>query len=279
MSSNPDGHDLRISAPWSMNPRSGMALLLLVVPALLVLDHLSGFGVSLRFLYLVPIALAAWVLGQRAGVAIAAVCAGFCAFVDFSVRARAAEAALDTLSGLALFVILALVVARHRKFLDDAIALARVDEGTGLVSQREFDRVLDAEARRSRRYRRPLAVLLVDCSAVKGGATPALVAAVGRAVQSNVREGDVVGRVGDLRVGTILIECTQPLAAQVLERVRSRLEESLAPKLRGGGLSVSLVSYGGRSDSSGPQLGALARSQLQVLRSHTGIASSEAFVH
>ena len=276
-----DDHDLRIATPWSIPPRVGLALLMVIVPALMLVDHQAGAGISLRFFYLIPIALAAWVLGMRAGLALAIVSGALCAFVDFGVRASgvpAARIALEGLSGLVLFLTFAAVVARHRRFMDEALALARVDDETGLLSKREFDRVLEAEAKRSKRYRRPLAVLLIDCSGLKDGADASLLAAVGRTVQRSVRGGDLVGRVGPNRLGTILIECTRPLGSVVLERVRERLQESVAHRLRSGNLALSLVTYAGRGTSSGAQLAELAKSQLQLARGAHGIGVAEASV-
>src|ERR1700694_1156472 len=68
----------RASPPWSIHPRSGMILLVLLFFALIFLDYRAGPGFSLRLFYLVPTALAAWVLGLRAGIMVAIGAAALC---------------------------------------------------------------------------------------------------------------------------------------------------------------------------------------------------------
>ena len=67
----PGDHDLRLAVPWSLDDRAGVALILLLVPALLVLDYQAGRDFSLHLFYLLPIALSAWTFGASAGLAVA----------------------------------------------------------------------------------------------------------------------------------------------------------------------------------------------------------------
>lgn len=258
-----------------------MILLLLLVPLLIFLDYRAGPGFSLRLFYLIPTALAAWVLGRGAGVVVAIGSAAFCLFVDASIRshgARATEILWEGASNLALFVILAIVIARHRRFMDEALELTPIDPATGLLTRREFERLFEVEKRRSRRYRRPLALVLVECAGAKGQAGTALLAAVGRLVQVNIREGDFVGPAGDRRLGLILLEGTPEVAKHVLERVREKLLEGMGEKLRSTGLGLSLVSYGGQSDRSAAELLALAAERMHLAQGEGGVSVAETTV-
>jgi len=258
-----------------------MVLLAVLVPALMLLDHQAGMGFSLRLFYLIPTALAAWTFGQRAGLVVAIVSALFCGFVDFGVRSPAVRFGIifwDAISSFTLFAIFTLVVARHRRFVDETLALARLDDETGLLSRREFDRVLESEARRSRRYRRPLAVMLIDCGGMKDTLNAALVAAVGRVLQGEVREGDSIARVGSKRIGVILVECSQIQGTEVLRRLRDQLAERMGLRLRTGGLGLGLVSYGGHSDTTAARLLTLAEAQMGVARAEHGVGMAETCV-
>src|SRR6478736_6257364 len=79
-------HELRSKRPWTLGPRSGAAVLFALLPALLALEWISGVAFSLHHFYLLPVALAAWTLGRRAGVIVAATAAAYCAFVAIAMR-------------------------------------------------------------------------------------------------------------------------------------------------------------------------------------------------
>lgn len=274
MALTPGDHDLRLDSPWSIGERSGLFLLVALVPAILVLDFVAARNVSLHLFYLVPVALAAWNLGERTGYVIA-VAAGvawaFVAVASMGPRDSGAAVAWDVLSTLALFLFVARLVARHRTFAEGVRALARVDSETGALSRREFDRLLDAEVRRSKRYRRPLALVLFDLAEIKGegkGHLPAVV----RAVHGLVRECDSVSRVAPRRFAVMLIECKPPEPLAVVERLRASLEANL--RIRRQDLAVSVATYGGSLPASSASLMALAENHLNLARGATGLAET-----
>jgi diguanylate cyclase (GGDEF)-like protein len=274
MALTPQDHDLRIDSPWAIGERSGLLLLIALVPAILVLDFVAGRGISLHLFYLVPVALAAWNLGERTGYAIAGVSATAWAFVAVASRGPADSPAIvawDILSTLSLFVFVAFLVARHRGFVGGLRALARVDAETGALTRREFDRVLEAEVRRAKRYRRHLALVLLDLAEIKGEGRGQL-AAVARAVHSLVREGDGVARAGPRRLAIILIECRAPEPMLVVDRLREALVSTL--RYRDQDLSIAVATYGGGVPTSGSSVMAQAEGHLQLSRRGAGIAET-----
>jgi len=273
---SPRDHDASVPIPWSIRPRAGLALLLLLIPTLIVLDYNAGSGFSMRLFYFMPTALAAWVLGLGPGLAVAVVSAVFCVYVDVNVRAHPTGVlaiAWEGASNVALFAIFASLISIHRRFMDEALDHARIDHATGMLSRREFERLLEAETRRSHRYRRPVAVGLIDCGA-SGRAAPALLAAVARAALQQVREGDCLGRMGEGRVGVILLECPPEVAAQALERVCAKLLEAMGEKLQARPLKVGLVSYGGRTPTTASALVVQAEAQVNAARGEGGILTA-----
>ena len=269
-----DDHDLRIDSPWSIGERSGLILLVALVPAILVLDFVAGRGISLHLFYLVPVALAAWNLGARAGFAIAGAAGAAWAFVAIAARGPGDPwglVAWDILSTVALFLFVAHLVARHRGFVDGLRALARVDSETGALSRREFDRLLEAEVRRSKRYRRPLALLLFDLGEAKVEGRGHLAAAA-RAMQSHVRECDSVARFAPRRFAVLLVECKAPEPLLVVERLRGTLEANLG--LRKQDLAIAVATYGGSLPVSSASLMALADNHLNLARSGSGVAET-----
>jgi GGDEF domain-containing protein len=223
-----DAHDLPLSSPWSLRPRMGVALLLLLLPALLMLEWTGGRAFSLYLFYLCPVALAAWNFGYRVGFAIAVLSAAYCIFVALTLAGPSTPMeplAMQGASVLAMFMLFAYVIAHHREFVDNAVSAARTDLETGALSRREFHRVLHSEAWRANRYHRPLAVVLMeaDGSSTARMDKKAFYGKLGEALRTNVRECDAVARLGDRRFAMLLVECPQAEAALVLERTRTAL--------------------------------------------------------
>ena len=160
-----DAHDMPVASPWALQPRWGVTLLLLLLPALLLLEWTAGRAFSLYLFYLCPVALAAWNFGYRIGFAIATLAAAYCIFVALTLATPGTPMeplALQGVSILAMFMLFAFVIAHHRRFVDNAVSAARTDLESGTLARREFHRVLHSEAWRANRYHRPLALVLLE---------------------------------------------------------------------------------------------------------------------
>ena len=245
MALTPSDHDLVIDSPWTLGERSALVILVALIPAILVLDQLAGREVSLHLFYVVPVALAAWTLGPARGYVIAVVAGASWAFVAVASQARgqvAVGVAWDVLSTFALYLFVAHLVSAAPPFVEALRALARVDASTGALSRREFDRVLDAEASRSRRYRRPIALAVFDLADTRGegpGHLPAFV----RELRAHVRECDSVARLSERRFAVLLVECRAPEPTLAVERLRAGL--AILPRLRPQDVAIAVATYGG----------------------------------
>jgi len=117
------------AAAPSAQAEPSAGLLLLVLAALALLDHLLGADFSLRLFYLMPVALAALVFGRKGGFAVAAICTGFCVFVDGSTHSGgAAELSALAWSGASsavLFTLFASVVAHYCGFGEEELRPVR----------------------------------------------------------------------------------------------------------------------------------------------------------
>jgi diguanylate cyclase (GGDEF)-like protein len=114
--------------------------------------------------------------------------------------------------------------------------LAITDAATGIFNRRGFDARLATEVNRSRRYGRPLSLLMVDIDSFKNindtlGHTYGdfVIAEVAEALNANVRESDIVARYGGEEFAVVLPETAMPaaatVAAKLLECVRARAIE------------------------------------------------------
>jgi GGDEF domain-containing protein len=271
----PSGHDIRLDSPWSLDERNGLILLMAMLPAVLVLDFVAGRGISLHLFYVVPVGIAAWNLGARTGYVIAVAAAVSWAFVAIASRApydSVLVVAWDVLSTLALYLFMAWLVARHRRFVDGLLASARVDNESGALSRREFDRIFEAEVRRSHRYRRPLALVLLDLGESRGEGR-AYFSAVVRSLQPSMRECDCIARIAPRRFAALLVECRSPEPMLVVERLREGLVANL--HLRKHELAIAVVAYGGSQPESGATLMALAEKYALLARSGGGTGIAE----
>jgi diguanylate cyclase (GGDEF)-like protein len=110
---------------------------------------------------------------------------------------------------------------------------ARTDTLTGLSNRRVFHETLDAEIRRSRRYRWPVTVLMLDLDHFKdvndsyGHMLGDLVLErVGGIVRHAVRDADAACRLGGEEFGVVLPETAREGGYAVAERIRRRVEQA-----------------------------------------------------
>jgi diguanylate cyclase (GGDEF)-like protein len=110
---------------------------------------------------------------------------------------------------------------------------ARTDALTGLANRRVFQESLEAEIRRSRRYRWPVTVLLLDLDHFKdvndshGHMLGDLVLErVGGVVRHAVRDADTACRFGGEEFGVVLPETAREGGYAVAERIRRRVEQA-----------------------------------------------------
>jgi diguanylate cyclase (GGDEF)-like protein len=124
-------------------------------------------------------------------------------------------------------------------------SLALRDPLTGVLNHRAFQDSLEVELRRARRESWPVAVVAVDIDAfrevndVKGhGHGDALLVTVAEALASNLRPGDLCGRVGGDEFMLALSGCDCDAAREVLTRLRAGIDSrALAASV--GPISVS----------------------------------------
>lgn len=269
-------HDVLVARPWSLEERWGPMHLGLLVAAILVLDYTAGRGFSLHIFYLVPTGLAAWSFGARAGVAVGLVAAAYWAFVGYSTRqpeAAAGALAWEVGSIIALFLVFAFIVARHRAFVDQLLESARIDQASGALSRREFQRLFETEVRRARRYRRPLALAVFDVTDAKdfGKRGPEFLPGVVRAVQTQLRDSDSIARIDVRRLAVILVECASPEALSVLTRLR----ENVPGTIRMAAPAMGLVTYAGGGPSGAAELVLAATAQLAAAQATNGVSEQK----
>jgi diguanylate cyclase (GGDEF)-like protein len=145
-------------------------------------------------------------------------------FLEFVERIPGAvKVGIAALALLALAIWAAWVRARRR-----LAGNAFVDPVTGIANAPAFEGLLGRELERAKRYKRPLALLVLEVSDAHHSVLPLLdqtLREVTGAIQETLREGDIVARLGSSRFAIICPEATVASAETLARALELRLEE------------------------------------------------------
>lgn len=196
-------------------------------------DYLTGVGVHMILLYLVPVGYGTWFGSVRIGLSLGALAATASTVADLLVPMEDLSPAKHVWNGLMeLGAALALVIllGAFRNRLEWQETLARTDALTHIPNRRAFIEAASVELERARRHRRPLTVAYFDCDDFKdvndrlGHAEgDALLVTVAHTLRAATRSVDAVARLGGDEFALILPEADAAMAGAILTRLRSAL--------------------------------------------------------
>ncbi|MBA54890.1 MAG: hypothetical protein CMK89_10600 [Pseudomonadales bacterium] len=125
-------------------------------------------------------------------------------------------------------------ITNRKRIQQELERLATTDSLTGLYNRRSYFELANKEMRRAIRYQQPLALLMMDLDNFKAvndtyghqvGDT--VLRRFAEVLKYNLREEDLMGRIGGEEFSAILVSSEEQGAYQVAERIRKRwLEES-----------------------------------------------------
>ncbi len=134
------------------------------------------------------------------------------------------------------------------RLYEETKALSLTDPLTGLPNRRHFDMMIDAELRRSERYNRPFALLLIDLDNFKkyndrNGhlAGDKVLVEYAKVMKSSIRDIDFICRYGGDEFIAVLPETDELFARAVAERIRKKAEKE--GKKSGISLSIGIALY------------------------------------
>jgi len=114
--------------------------------------------------------------------------------------------------------------------------MAKTDSLTGVSNRRHFFEKAEAELQRSRRYDRPLSVLMLDLDHFKSindthghEAGDRVLVAVTELINGRLRDVDVLGRMGGEEFAVLFPETAAGQAASVADRIREVVEHARVP--------------------------------------------------
>ncbi len=202
-----------------------------------LIDYATGFEISFAVFYVLPVAIAAWLVGERFAVAISVLSAVVWHLANFMAGERLARVWIyywNAATRLGFFLLASVLVARLRSSLKRERELSRTDSLTGLANGRAFFEVASAELIRSLRYSHFVTVAAVDLDDFKevndrlGHAVGDLaLRAVSQELTRGLRRTDYAARIGGDEFLILLPETDALVARSVLQRLRASLLASM----------------------------------------------------
>jgi diguanylate cyclase (GGDEF)-like protein len=215
-----------------------------------IMDQLTGHQSSFALLYLVPVALAAWFMGEVSGVITAAAGTITWMLADASGGAVQRDLLLNVAVRFSFFLVVALLITRLSRTLRIEQRLARTDHVTGAVNARFFAELTHMEIRRFARYHRVFTVAYIDLDNFKaindrfGHLTGDLVLRhVTQILRRCLRDTDVVARLGGDEFAVLLPETDETAARAVLSLLNGHLLAEMREHRWPVTFSIGVVSF------------------------------------
>jgi predicted signal transduction protein with EAL and GGDEF domain len=143
---------------------------LLLVGLMGYLDYITGFEISLSFLYLIPIAFATWYVNSRAGYVVTAISVLLFIISNWAAGEHYSQEAVRYWNGFTRVVVYLLVIWLLQEFkraLTHERMLSQTDPLTGIANQREFYQQVNAELGRANRSKLPVSLAYIDLDGFK----------------------------------------------------------------------------------------------------------------
>lgn len=207
----------------------------LSIPALGLVDYLSGPEMAFSVFYLLPLSIIGWLSADsRFFPSLASVLAALTWIAaDIAAGARYSSVLVplwNTATRLAIFSIVVILLQNLRSAAAEQRQLAEVDALTGVANGRTFMSAIGSEIERVKRHPGPISVAYIDVDDFKtindsqghaGG--DEVLRRLGAALDSNTRDIDVVGRLGGDEFGILLPLTDEAGARVVIENLRKRV--------------------------------------------------------
>jgi diguanylate cyclase (GGDEF)-like protein len=210
------------------------------------LDYITGFEISLSFLYLIPIALATWYVNSRAGYVVTAISVLIFILSNWAAGESYSREAIRYWNGftrLMVFILVIWLLQEFKRALAHERMLSQTDPLTGIPNYREFYHQAGAELVRSNRSKLPISLAYIDLDGFKdindrlGHRTgDILLRTVAQSFQATIRKTDTVARLGGDEF-VILLPITSQAGAQCIMK---RLHDNFLKRMEGSEMNVTL---------------------------------------
>lgn len=193
-----------------------------------LLDYLTGNEVGFALFYLFPVMLGTWAAGRWAGFAMAAISALLWLFSDLTTGhtyQQPLSPFWNAAMRLGIFTLVAQLVIHLKNMIEFERAVSRTDHLTGAANRRAFIEALGSESNRSNRFKHTFSLVYIDVDNFKqlndseGHKTgDEALRVIAETLHRNLRNVDLVGRIGGDEFAILLPECGKAAASEVVSR-------------------------------------------------------------
>ncbi len=229
------------------------ALTVLMVLIIGVVDFMIGHEISTALFYVLPIAVAAWYGGRQLGISVSVLAAAAWLITDIGAGQHYSHPAIlpwNTFMRLAIFLLIALLLAAFRGLLHTEALAAKTDHLTGALNRLGFQERFAEEYARSARFNRAFSLAYLDIDNFKhvndtlGHATGdrALMSVAGT-LKANLRVTDAVARLGGDEFAVLFPETGSAAVREAFGHVHQRLLEAMQERDWPLSFSIGVVSF------------------------------------
>lgn len=209
----------------------------------------SKYLVEISPFYLVPVSFFTWFIGKRSGFVVSVLSLVAAFFIRLRLLPRGV-AYWDALVWFTLYLSSVFMIAQLKRLYEHERHLSRIDPLTMVENRRAFLESAGRARSFSDRYGGPLSMAYLDLDDFKQlndrfGHTIGdnVLVAVASGIRKALRPTDVVARIGGDEFAVLLPATDYEIAARVLGRVRSELDQSMREKGWPVAFSIGLVSF------------------------------------
>jgi diguanylate cyclase (GGDEF)-like protein len=222
-----------------------LALALCALAGVGFIDVVTGYEISLTLFYLVPVGMAGWYAGRRAGAVLALLACLVMYAADRGAGHPYSHPAIPIWNAMirsGVLLITALLLAVLRERLTAERLQARTDTLTGLLNSRAFMEKLEYTLALAGRSGNPLTLAYIDVDDFKHindqfghSEGDRVLRALGQTMTECTRRSDTAARIGGDEFALLLTNMEAKGAAEAISKLTHRLQESL----RAGGAAVT----------------------------------------